>query len=68
MIHDPKSRLRRLIRILGAADGLVVEKNLISGPEPRNESKSKVIFRDNTVKDMTSAFVDPDKGNVRLKK
>jgi hypothetical protein len=66
-IQDPKNRMRRLVRILGASDGLVVAGNIFSGPKPRNESKGKVTIENNLVKDITAAFSDPAAGNLHLK-
>jgi hypothetical protein len=65
-IHDPASRMSRLIRTVFTNDGLVVANNLLSGPGMRNESDSKIEFIGNLVKDMTSAFVDPAGGNLHL--
>ncbi|MDP6544974.1 MAG: GDSL-type esterase/lipase family protein [Phycisphaerae bacterium] len=66
-IHEPRSRMRRLVRILGASDGLLVADNILSGPPPRNESKGKVTIENNLVKDLTATFADPAKGNLHLK-
>lgn len=65
-IHDPQSRMGRLIRTVFTNDGLVVANNLLSGPGLRNESDSKIEFTGNLIKDMTSAFVDPTHGNLHL--
>ena len=66
-IHEPRSRMRRLVRILGVCDGLVVAGNILSGPPPRNESGGKVTIENNLVKDITGAFKDPAGGNLHLK-
>ena len=66
-IHEPRSRMRRLVRILGVSDGLLVAGNIFSGPPPRNESKGKVTIENNLVKDSTTAFVDPAGGNLHIK-
>ena len=66
-IHEPRSRMRRLVRILGACDGLLVAENILSGPPPRNESGGKVTIENNLVKNLTAAFVDPGAGNLHLK-
>ena len=66
-IHEPRSRMRRLVRILGASDGLMVADNILSGPPPRNESRGKVTIENNLVKDLTAAFADPAGGNLHLK-
>jgi hypothetical protein len=65
-IHDPRSRMTRLIRTVFANDGLVVANNLLSGPGMRNESDSGIEFTGNLIKDMTEAFVDPAHGNLHL--
>jgi hypothetical protein len=65
-IHDPESRLRRLIRTVFTNDGLVIAGNLVSGPGIRNESESRISLFNNLIGDMTSAFVDPGRGNLHL--
>jgi hypothetical protein len=65
-IHDPQSRMSRLIRTVFTNDGLVVANNLLSGPGMRNESDSKIELTGNLIRDMTSAFVDPARGNLHL--
>ena len=65
-IHDPHSRLNRLIRTVFTNDGLLVANNLLSGPGMSNESDSKIEFTGNLIKDMTAAFVDPARGNLHL--
>jgi Right handed beta helix region len=65
-IHDPNSRMNRLLRIVFANDGLVIANNLISGPAISNESDSDIVFVDNCIKDATEGFVDPDRGNLHL--
>ncbi len=65
-IHDPHSRLRRLIRLVHDNEGLVVANNLLSGPEMRIETTSKVQFRGNVTRPLAEAFVDPAGGNLHL--
>jgi hypothetical protein len=65
-IHDPQSRMSRLIRTVFTNDGLVVANNLLSGPGLSNQSDSKIEFAGNLIKDMTAAFVDPARGNLHL--
>jgi hypothetical protein len=65
-IHDPQSRMSRLIRTVFANDGLIVANNLLSGPGMRNESDSRIEFTGNLIKDMTDAFVDPAHGDLHL--
>jgi len=67
-IHDPKSRLQRLVRLVHDNEGLVVANNLLSGPAMRVETQSKVQSRGNAVvKDMTDRFVDAAGGNLHLR-
>jgi len=66
-IHDPQSRLSRLIRTVFTNDGLIFANNLLSGPGIRNESKSKITFSNNLIKDFTNNFIDPANGNLHLK-
>jgi hypothetical protein len=66
-IHDPTSRLRRLIRLVHDNNGLVVANNLLSGPDVRNESPSRIRFLGNVSKDLTSSLTDPARGNLHLK-
>ena len=65
-IHDPQSRMSRLIRTVFTNDGLLVANNLLSGPGMRNESESKIEFTGNLIKDTTAALVDPTHGNLHL--
>lgn len=65
-VHDPASRSGRLIRLVHDNDGLRVENNLLSGPGPLVETASRITLRDNLSRDMTAAFVAPDKGDLRL--
>ena len=65
-IHEPDSRLGRLIRLVFDNDGLLVANNLLSGPTIRNESESKIKFLNNLAKDLTVALADPSQGNLHL--
>jgi hypothetical protein len=65
-VHDPRSRLGRLVRLVHQNDGLRVMNNLLSGPPPRIESASKIDLRGNRSGDFTVAFVAPGEGNLRL--
>ncbi len=67
-VHEPQSRLRRLVRVLGATEDLLVADNLLSGPPPRVETENGVSLKNNFIRDMTAAFVDPGTGNLHLKK
>ncbi len=65
-IHDPDSRMNRLLRTVRANPGLFVANNLISGPGISLESDIDITFIDNPIRDITSAFVDPARGNLHL--
>lgn len=65
-IHDPKSRLGRLIRTVFTNDDLVVANNLLSGPRMSNESDSRIRFVNNCIQEMTDVLVDPSHGNLHL--
>jgi len=66
-IHDPDSRLKRLIRLVHDNDGLQVANNLLSGPPMRVQTTSRVHFQDNLTGDRTADFVDPASGNLHLR-
>jgi hypothetical protein len=65
-IHDPDSKLRRLIRLVHANDGLLVANNLLSGPPLSLESNSRIQFKANVTKAMGAAFVDAARGDLHL--
>lgn len=65
-IHDPESRLQRLIRLVHDNDGLVVANNLLSGPPLQNQSSSELATGDNVTKVLTQAFAAAADGNLRL--
>jgi lysophospholipase L1-like esterase len=65
-VHEPDSRLGRLIRIVFDNDGLLVANNLLSGPKIRKESDSKIRFVNNLEKDLSSALVNPEEGNLHI--
>jgi len=65
-IHDPGSRMGRLIRTVFTNDDLCIANNLLSGPRMSNESKSKITFTNNLIKDLTDGFADPAHGNLHL--
>jgi hypothetical protein len=66
-IHDPDSRLERLIRLVHDNAGLVVANNLLSGPPMRIETDSKMEIKDNFNKDVTASFINSENGNLHLK-
>lgn len=66
-IHDPTNKLGRLIRLVHDNEGLRVLNNLLSGAPIRNETRSRVLVRNNlVVPDYSFAFVDAARGNLRL--
>jgi len=65
-VHDPGSRLGRLIRLVHDNNGLRVENNLLSGPGPLIETVSQLTLRNNLSRDLSAAFVAADEGNLRL--
>ena len=65
-IHDPGSRLGRLIRTVFTNDRLMIANNLLSGPGMSSESESAISFSNNLIKDMTDYFVNPGEGNLHL--
>jgi hypothetical protein len=66
-IHDPGNRAGRLIRLVHANDRLRVENNLLDGPPPRVETESAVTMRGNAIGDYATAFVEPSRGDLRLR-
>jgi len=66
-IHDPQSKLQRLLRMVFTNDGLFIANNLLSGPGIRNESESKITFLNNIIEDVSDDFIDPARGNLHLK-
>jgi len=68
-IHDPESRLKRLIYILHSNEGLRVESNLLSGPPPRRMTESKITFQGNLIQpDLSSIFADVSAGDLHLRR
>lgn len=67
-IHDPQSRLQRLIRLVHDNDGLLVANNLLSGPPIRIETSSRIENRGNVTRVMGNDFVDAQAGNLHLKR
>lgn len=65
-IHDPDSRMGRLIRMVFTNDDLFIANNLLGGPRMSNESKSEITFNNNLIKDLTDSFADPAHGNLHL--
>lgn len=66
-IHDPASRLKRLIRLVHDNDGLVVANNLLSGPAMRIETASSVHIEGNSTQDAGAWFADAVRGDLHLK-
>jgi len=67
-IHDPASRLQRLIRIVHDNDGLLVANNLLSGPPMHIDTDKPPQSRGNLAKDRSDDFVDARAGNLHLKR
>ena len=67
-VHDPSSRLKRLIRLVHDNRGLLVANNLLSGPPMRIETGSKVRFQGNVTRELTASLADPQAGNLHLKR
>ena len=66
-IHDPTSRLKRLIRIVHDNPGLAVVNNLLNGPPMRIETNSHLRIEGNVTRDVGEWFVDLSKGDLHLK-
>ncbi|TVQ00340.1 MAG: hypothetical protein EA381_07660, partial [Planctomycetaceae bacterium] len=59
-VHDPESRLGRLLRVVHANDGLIVANNLFSGPRIAIESESsELTMENNLIRPVETYFVDP---------
>ncbi len=65
-IHDPQSRMGRLIRTVFVNDGLLIANNLLSGPKVSHESESEVTFLNNLIENLTHGFADPSRGDLHL--
>jgi hypothetical protein len=65
-IHDPASRLKRLIRLVHDDDGLRVACNLLSGPPMSVETSSPMRIEGNVTRDTTGAFADAASGDLHL--
>ncbi|MDP6557597.1 MAG: right-handed parallel beta-helix repeat-containing protein [Pirellulaceae bacterium] len=67
-IHDPDSRLKRLIRLVHDNDGLLVANNLLSGPPMRRASATGMLrIKGNLTRLLTDAFVSARDGNLHLR-
>ena len=66
-VHDPHSRMQRLVRLVHDNDGLVLANNLLSGRAMQVETKSPLRNEGNLIKDMTPWLVDPAGGNLHLR-
>jgi hypothetical protein len=68
-IHDPGSRLQRLILIQDLNENLRVTCNLLSGPPIRNRTERGPVLEGNVVApDLSEYFVDAAAGNLRLRR
>ena len=65
-IHDPHSRLRRLIRVVHDNLGLEVRNNLLSGPAMRIETEDELVIDGNLTRDAGDWFVDVSSGDLHL--
>lgn len=65
-IHDPNSRLKRLIRLVHDNDGLVVANNLLSGPPLQDQSSGTVQIVGNVTKVLSDALASVPAGNLHL--
>ena len=63
-IHDPSSRLKRLIRLVHDNPGLVVVNNLLSGPPMRVETSSHIRSQGNITADLGLQFADSTRGDL----
>jgi hypothetical protein len=66
-VHDPDSRLKRLIRVVHDNRGLQVVNNLLSGPSMRVETDDELQLDRNVTKVLTGSFVDAEHGDLHLK-
>ena len=67
-IHDPNSRLKRLIRLIHDNGGLMVANNLLSGPGLLNQSSGDMQIVGNVTKVLTDSFESVEDGNLHLKR
>jgi hypothetical protein len=65
-VFDPDSRLRRGVRVVGEAPGLVVAYNLLAGARVQVESESKIEVKGNVEGAAAGLFVDPGRGELHL--
>lgn len=63
-IHDPTSRLKRLIRLVHDNPGLAVVNNLLSGPPMRVETGSSIRSEGNVTADLGQGFADSTLGDL----
>jgi len=66
-VHDPESRLGRLVRLVHDNTGLLVANNLLSGPPVRNESSLAGGIRSNLAGKFTEWFADAAAGDLHLR-
>jgi hypothetical protein len=66
-VHDPESRLRRLIRLAQSNDGILVANNLLSGAAMRVETPGPVEARGNVERELPAdAFANARAGDLHL--
>jgi parallel beta-helix repeat protein len=66
-VHEPDSRLGRLIRVVHDNPGLVVASNLLDGPPPRVQTTDAVRLEDNISGPRGTFFVNPRDGDLHLR-
>jgi hypothetical protein len=69
-VHEPRSRLRRLIRLVHGNEGLLVANNLLSGPSgvAKYKPEGTITLKNNVVLEATGHFADPRNGDLHFKK
>ena len=66
-VHDPDSRLGRLLRVVHANDGLLAANNIFSGPRIAVETgDAELEIRNNLVRTVGEYFVDAADGDLHL--
>lgn len=65
-VHDPASRLKRLIRLVHDNPGLAVVNNLLSGPPMRVQTESAVRMAGNVTGELDDCFVNAARGDLHL--
>ena len=66
-VHDPRSRLGRLIRWSTTTTGSGSSTTCSAAPRRASNPTAEITMRNNLSGDFTAAFVAPEEGNLRLK-